>query len=241
LLAEPDVVTGRLDTGLVERALPKLTTEDIPQDFFAAAALDRLISLSPTGSAVDPWSVPSGWRLGGGGGVIFLLRAGAVESEVRVEGTPADALVRVADGEPIRARAVRTATDDSELELRYQGMVMRYRRAVAADGTLWLAREGRCVPIGDRPRLVVSHGDAAAAGPVTSPMPGTVLVVKVERGAAVSAGDPLLVVEAMKMEHTITAPVDGVVSELHVKAGHKVALDEPLAVVTPAGTGDEEK
>ncbi|MGH3950935.1 MAG: acetyl-CoA carboxylase biotin carboxylase subunit, partial [Pseudonocardiaceae bacterium] len=42
LLAEPDVVTGRLDTGLVERALPKLTTEDIPQDFFAAAALDRL-------------------------------------------------------------------------------------------------------------------------------------------------------------------------------------------------------
>jgi acetyl-CoA/propionyl-CoA carboxylase biotin carboxyl carrier protein len=64
-------------------------------------------------------------------------------------------------------------------------------------------------------------------------MPGTVLVVKVAKGDVVSAGTPLIVVEAMKMEHTITAPVDGVVSELHVRAGQQVALDEALAVVTP--------
>jgi acetyl-CoA/propionyl-CoA carboxylase biotin carboxyl carrier protein len=64
-------------------------------------------------------------------------------------------------------------------------------------------------------------------------MPGTVLVVKVARGDVVSAGTPLLVVEAMKMEHTITAPVDGVVSDLYVQPGQKVALDESLAVVTP--------
>jgi acetyl-CoA/propionyl-CoA carboxylase biotin carboxyl carrier protein len=64
-------------------------------------------------------------------------------------------------------------------------------------------------------------------------MPGTVLVVKVARGDVVSAGTPLLVVEAMKMEHTITAPVDGVVTELHVQPGQQVALDESLAVVTP--------
>ena len=64
-------------------------------------------------------------------------------------------------------------------------------------------------------------------------MPGTVLVVKVAAGDVVRAGTPLLVVEAMKMEHTVTAPIDGVVSELPVRAGQQVALDETLAVVTP--------
>ena len=59
------------------------------------------------------------------------------------------------------------------------------------------------------------------------------LVVKVAAGDAVRAGTPLLVVEAMKMEHTVTAPIDGVVSELPVRAGQQVALDETLAVVRP--------
>jgi acetyl-CoA/propionyl-CoA carboxylase biotin carboxyl carrier protein len=65
-------------------------------------------------------------------------------------------------------------------------------------------------------------------------MPGTVLVVKAAVGDRVSAGAPLLVVEAMKMEHTIAAPVDGVLTELNVQAGQQVALNQPLAVVTPA-------
>jgi acetyl-CoA/propionyl-CoA carboxylase biotin carboxyl carrier protein len=60
-----------------------------------------------------------------------------------------------------------------------------------------------------------------------------VLVVKVAAGDEVSAGTPLLIVEAMKMEHTVTAPIDGVVSELSVRAGQQVALDETLAVISP--------
>jgi acetyl-CoA/propionyl-CoA carboxylase biotin carboxyl carrier protein len=64
-------------------------------------------------------------------------------------------------------------------------------------------------------------------------MPGTVLAVRVAAGDRVGAGTPLLVVEAMKMEHAITAPVDGVVAQLYVQAGQQVALDEPLALVTP--------
>jgi acetyl-CoA/propionyl-CoA carboxylase biotin carboxyl carrier protein len=57
-------------------------------------------------------------------------------------------------------------------------------------------------------------------------------VVKGAAGDVVKAGTPLLVVEAMKMEHTVTAPIDGVVSELPVRAGQQVALDETLAIVT---------
>ena len=58
-----------------------------------------------------------------------------------------------------------------------------------------------------------------ADGPVRSPMPGTVTVVEVAEGQAVTAGDRLVVVEAMKMEHVLTAPVDGVVRDLRARAG----------------------
>ena len=68
-----------------------------------------------------------------------------------------------------------------------------------------------------------------------SPMPGTVVAVAVTAGDSVVAGDPLVMVEAMKMEHTLTAPTDGVVAEVTVKAGVQVALDEVLAVVRPNG------
>jgi acetyl-CoA/propionyl-CoA carboxylase biotin carboxyl carrier protein len=62
-------------------------------------------------------------------------------------------------------------------------------------------------------------------------MPGTVLAVNVTEGQEVALGQPLLIVEAMKMEHTVTAPLDGTVSDLMVKPGQQVAMDETLAVI----------
>ena len=64
-------------------------------------------------------------------------------------------------------------------------------------------------------------------------MPGTVVTVHVSVGQAVSAGQPVLVVEAMKMEHTVTAPVDGTVTEVTAKAGQQVRMDETLAIISP--------
>ncbi len=69
---------------------------------------------------------------------------------------------------------------------------------------------------------------------LTAPMPGTVTVVKVAPGDEVTAGQSLLVVEAMKMEHVISAPHAGTVTELDVTPGTTVAMDQVLAVVTPA-------
>ena len=71
-------------------------------------------------------------------------------------------------------------------------------------------------------------------------MPGTVTVVKVAAGDEVTAGQSLLVVEAMKMEHVITAPHDGTVSEIDVTPGSTVAMDQVLAVVTPAAAPGEQ-
>ncbi|HJQ47413.1 MAG TPA: biotin carboxylase N-terminal domain-containing protein [Amycolatopsis sp.] len=228
LLNDPDVQSGQIDTGLVERRLDELVTPGEREEFFVAAALDRLLGLMPGSSTVDPWEIPNGWRLGGRGGLPLRLTAGDTEALVRVEGLPGAATVTVDDGEPVHVSARRVG---DQLELRYAGEFRRYRRAL--DGALWLAREGQCLAIGERPNLLATHGDAGEGGPVVSPMPGVVLVVKAAPGETVGAGAPLVVVEAMKMEHTVVAPVDGVVSEVRVQAGQQVALDETLAVVTP--------
>ncbi|HEV7974213.1 acetyl-CoA carboxylase biotin carboxylase subunit [Amycolatopsis sp.] len=230
LLADDEVRAGRLDTELVERRLSTLVTGGVAEEFFVAAALDKLLALQPKGPIVDPWDIPNGWRSGGSGGVTFRLRSGDVESVVCVEGIPAAASVTVDGGESARYSA---RWDNGVLEVRHPNGFRRYRHAQGAGTTVWLARDGQCVAIGQQANILASQGEAAGGGPVTSPMPGTVLVVKVAKGDVVSAGTPLIVVEAMKMEHTITAPVDGVVSELHVRAGQQVALDEALAVVTP--------
>ncbi|HVK25011.1 MAG TPA: acetyl/propionyl/methylcrotonyl-CoA carboxylase subunit alpha [Actinokineospora sp.] len=231
LLADEDVRAGRLDTQLVERKLDELTAAaPVPDAVFAAAALDELITMQPTGAVIDPWSVPNGWRLGRAAVVPLRLTCGDRDVNVLLSGSPAAATVTVGDGEPVRASASRV---DGELRVVYGGRNLRYTRELAGE-TLWLAAGGRAWAVAEHSMLEGAGSAAAAGGPVTSPMPGTVLVVKVAAGDQVTAGQPLLVVEAMKMEHTITAKVDGVVSELTVRAGQQVALNEILAVVTPS-------
>jgi propionyl-CoA carboxylase alpha chain len=73
--------------------------------------------------------------------------------------------------------------------------------------------------------------DALASGSLLAPMPGTVVSVAVEQGATVTAGQPVLVLEAMKMQHTVAAPYDGVVTTIDVHRGQQVAAGEVLAVV----------
>lgn len=73
---------------------------------------------------------------------------------------------------------------------------------------------------------------ATASGTqVVSPMPGTILAVKVQNGQAVKAGEPLFVLEAMKMENDIVAPQDGVVKQILVDKGAAVETDAVLAII----------
>jgi propionyl-CoA carboxylase alpha chain len=82
------------------------------------------------------------------------------------------------------------------------------------------------------PRFV-DPADAVASGSLLAPMPGTVVRVAVEAGARVAAGDTVLVLEAMKMQHAVAAPHDGVVAEVGVAAGQQVAAGDVLAVLEP--------
>jgi acetyl-CoA/propionyl-CoA carboxylase biotin carboxyl carrier protein len=188
-------------------------------------------------------------------------------AEVRVRGlASAGAEVAIGDGDPVRARAeLRPAGSDgiraaggqlagsqpgagaapggTDLILTYGGRTIRFAYAVAGepDGPVtWLARDGAAWAISDAPPVALRGSRAGAAdGTIRSPMPGTVLAVHVSLGQVVTAGQPVLVVEAMKMEHTVTAPVDGAVAELTAKAGQQVRMDETLAVIG-AGVTDEQ-
>ncbi|AZM53392.1 acetyl/propionyl-CoA carboxylase subunit alpha [Streptomyces sp. WAC 01529] len=219
LLAHPAVVAGELDTGLVEREADGLVPDGVPDEVYEAAAAVREAALAPAeGGWTDPFSVPSGWRLGG---------------------TPAPLThwLHVPGLEPVAHRlrgGGHTVTSD--------------RVSVTVDGTRhtfhragdWLGRDGDAWHVRDHDAVEASLTGAAHAGAdaLTAPMPGTVTVVKVSPGDRVSAGQSLLVVEAMKMEHVISAPHAGTVTELDVTPGSTVAMDQVLAVVLPAEMAD---
>lgn len=215
LLAHPAVVAGDLDTGLVEREAEELLSGcgDVPEEVYDAAAAVRLSSLAPAGGGwTDPFSVPSGWRLGGEPApVVFHLRVPGLEPVAH------------------RPRGTNTVTPD-RVSVTLDGVRHTFHRA--GD---WIGREGDAWHVRDHDPVAASLTGAAHAGldSLTAPMPGTVTVVKVAVGDEVVAGQSLLVVEAMKMEHVISAPHAGTVSELDVTPGTTVAMDQVLAVIAP--------
>ncbi|MGW3666303.1 acetyl/propionyl/methylcrotonyl-CoA carboxylase subunit alpha [Streptomyces sp. NPDC005141] len=211
LLAHPDVVAGDLDTGLVEREAAGLVPAEVPEEVYEAAAAVRLAGLAPAGQGwTDPFSVPSGWRLGG-------------------TPRPVGFSLRVADPVDYTPRGTHTVTAD-RVAVTLDGVRHTFHRA--AD---WIGRDGDAWHVRDHDPVAASLTGAAHSGAdsLTAPMPGTVTVVKVAVGDEVTAGQSLLVVEAMKMEHVISAPHAGTVSELDVTPGTTVAMDQVLAVITP--------
>ncbi|GAA1252454.1 acetyl-CoA carboxylase biotin carboxylase subunit [Pseudonocardia aurantiaca] len=231
LLADPDVRAARLDTGLVGRRLGEWTAADLPTDVLVAAAAHALLDLEPDGPVVDPFDVPGGWRVGEPAWTTWRMSVtGHDPVQVRVRGRAADAEAVVGDGGPVRCSAGRSGVT---LSVTMAGTTRHYR--CAQDGeTLWLGRDGHAWGVREQAPLDAAAAVAeGAGGPVLSPMPGTVTVVEVANGQRVAAGDRLVVVEAMKMEHVLTAPVDGVVRDLRARAGATVARDDVLlSVVT---------
>ncbi|MEV4971663.1 acetyl/propionyl/methylcrotonyl-CoA carboxylase subunit alpha [Streptomyces scopuliridis] len=224
LLAHPSVVAGELDTGLVEREAAGLLAETVPPEVYAAAAAVRQAGLAPSATPewVDLFSVPDGWRLGGvPHPVRHPLRVTGLDPVTR-EAPPAD----------------RFRVEPGRVTVTVDGVTHAFHRA--GD---WLGRDGDSWHVQDFDPVEAALRGAAGAGGVdalTAPMPGTVTVVKVAVGDEVTAGQSLLVVEAMKMEHVISAPHGGTVTELDVSPGSTVAMDQVLAVVAPAGPAEEE-
>ncbi len=142
------------------------------------------------------------------------------------------------------ARSVRVASDDmirsvdvgeAERDLSFA--------SVRAGDTVHLDLAGRSVPfrlaaapdVDGAARAAMSHGAAGVTGPaeVVAPMPGAVLTVHVATGQTVAAGDPIVTLEAMKMEHVVAASIAGAVGEVRVRLADQVTRGQLLAVVEP--------
>ncbi|WP_329141871.1 acetyl/propionyl/methylcrotonyl-CoA carboxylase subunit alpha [Streptomyces sp. NBC_00670] len=219
LLAHPAVVAGELDTGLVEREADGLVPTEVPEEVYEAAAAVRLDALAPRAEGwTDPFSVPSGWRMGG--------QPAPVSFDLRVTGF---------DPVTHAPRGTRHVTAD-RVTVTLDGVTHTFHHS--GD---WLGRDGDAWQVRDHDPVAASLTRAAHAGAdaLTAPMPGTVTVVKVAVGDEVAAGQSLLVVEAMKMEHVISAPHAGTVAELDVTPGTAVAMDQVLAVLAPLEEGAE--
>jgi propionyl-CoA carboxylase alpha chain len=140
-----------------------------------------------------------------------------------------DSDIRVIDVEPSRVTleidGIRSSTSVLIDQSNLPGT-----REIHVDGPLGYVR------LHEVPRFV-DPADVVASGSLLAPMPGTVVSVAVAEGARVAAGETVLVLEAMKMQHTVTAPHAGVVTEIDVRPGAQVAAGEVLAVVSEGDEG----
>ncbi|MEU8678549.1 biotin carboxylase N-terminal domain-containing protein [Streptomyces sp. NPDC048560] len=256
LLAHPSVASGDLDTGLVEREVAGLVPDGVPEEVYGAAALLRHHSPDPApGTWADPFSAPTGWRLGGTPAPVVQhfrvpghepvrtalrpypagaeLTLGTTVAGGRADDVQVDACGPVPP-QPGAQSARLVTTSAHRVTVEIDGLTHTFDHATSPEGS-WLGRDGDTWHVQDHDPVEASLSGAARAGVDTlaAPMPGTVTVVKVAVGDEVAAGQSLLVVEAMKMEHVISAPHAGTVTELDVTAGATVAMDQVLAVVTP--------
>lgn len=238
LLALSDVVNGDLHTGLIDEHTELAAPEDVPDDVLAAAALERLISITPAAPGGDPWMRGDSWRLGPRAWASWRVRGpGAVAVDVFARGTPERAKIRIGDGEVMLASV---HASDGRLTVELEGDQRSYWYA-RTSATLWLSRDGQTWRLVELDRLDAERTESAGVGAVVSPMPGSVIAVYVKPGDPVASGDPLVAVEAMKMEHTLHAKGDGVVLEVPVSVGQQVAMDAELVLLGSRDARGEEE
>ncbi|MGA9488995.1 MAG: acetyl/propionyl/methylcrotonyl-CoA carboxylase subunit alpha [Mycobacterium sp.] len=227
LLADSDVVAGRLDTGLLDRRAGDFVAPSPSDEQFVAAAAYLWLRRFPAPGA-DLWEVPSGWRVGRHAPVSVRLRAGERTDHVHITGSAGAAEVRVEDGE---SRSLQAGLAGDRLTVTLDGLRREYTIA-SADGMVWIAGDGATAVLEEvREASVRADEEHSGDAELTSPMPGAIVAVSVEDGADVQAGTVVVTVEAMKMEHALTAPVDGVV-ELLVGVGDQVKVGQTLARIT---------
>ncbi|MFN5446877.1 MAG: acetyl/propionyl/methylcrotonyl-CoA carboxylase subunit alpha [bacterium] len=219
LIASQPFSTADLDTGLIERhydeLFPAAPTPSLPALCLAAV----MLTLDERTTAADPWSQPTGWRMNS-----HLSRelsfSDASGEHVLMMNYEHDSLVfRSAHAECVITDRQRHGTQLS---------VNINRKKISAHvvrvGELFhVFYEGHHWQLLWRDPIAHAGEQESEAGRLTAPMPGKIVSLLVAAGIVVDKGTPLLIMEAMKMEHTISAPSKGSVAELMYAVGDQVA------------------
>jgi acetyl/propionyl-CoA carboxylase alpha subunit len=224
VLRSPEFLAAEVDTGYLDRADPAVLgaprADDTARRLHAAAAalagaVRRRVDASP--------ALPSGWR-----SVPSTLQQSSYDGVQVGYAFRRDGVVVEVDGEPLAITVLELSPEAVDLEL--DGVRRRIDVHQVGDTAYLDSALGSTVLV-ELPRFP-EPGSGLAAGSLTAPMPGTVVRVAAEKGQQVAAGDVLVVLEAMKMEHAVRATVDGTVDDVLVTAGQQVDDGAVLVVVS---------
>ena len=213
-LSHPDFVAGDVYTGFIDRHLETLVPQGLPLLHYAACAL----ALADQGRTRDPWSVKSGFRLNAAPRIEFGFDAGGERLAVRlVEGG-----VEI-DGQRLALPGAQAmmAGEGGYASFTHQGEPVTATITTRPGGLMLVTLRGETIPVRFHDAAIAA--EALAGGDVIkAPMPGKVLSLSVTPGEAVTKGQTLAVMEAMKMEMALTAPRDGVVDAVNAATGQQV-------------------
>ncbi|RIX48423.1 MAG: acetyl/propionyl/methylcrotonyl-CoA carboxylase subunit alpha [Rhodocyclales bacterium GT-UBC] len=228
LVACPAFAGADLDTGLIERQKDFLfpAAQTVPRDALLVATVGELLweqheakaAAKASGDPFSPWHARDGWRMNLSAARTVGFRDGdsLVEAHVRYQ---RDQWAITLQGETTLARGRKLEGDQFAVELDDRRLIAS---VVAVEGKRSIFLNGCTYSLlRDDPLHLVEAGGAHAGG-LTAPMPGKVVALLAQVGQKVEKGTPLLILEAMKMEHTITAPAAGTVKAFCYAAGEQV-------------------
>jgi 3-methylcrotonyl-CoA carboxylase alpha subunit len=241
----PEFGSAKIDTGFIERHRAALFPErrSAPEAALAAAALSRLLAREAEAKATgarsadpfSPWARIDGWRLNGAAHQELVFRDGTEIYGITATADPAGWQLRLG-GKELLASGERRA--DGTIALMLDG---GYRRVTVFDRGQETAAflDGESWRFVEVDPLAPGEDEDPTGGRLTAPMPGRITQLMVEVGHTVRRGEPLMIIEAMKMEHTVTAPADGVVDAIRFAVGDLV--DEGVELITLAPPGRHEQ
>jgi 3-methylcrotonyl-CoA carboxylase alpha subunit len=239
LVASPAFAAADLDTGLIDREREHLFPEQeaVSDDVFALAALAEALRADdeanrPTADHEDcysPWHSRDGWRLGSRSTRILRFRAGHQEKTFRVTYASDRSYRLDSDGAPTEARGQLAANGALQAEL---GGRRRSATVITTEEKRHIFLDGRSYVLSAIDPLYEPGKGVDAESHLSAPMPGRIIALVAEPGR-IRKGVPLLIMEAMKMEHTIRAPADGILKGFRCAVGDQVAEGADLVDFTP--------
>ncbi|HWH74699.1 MAG TPA: biotin carboxylase N-terminal domain-containing protein [Methylibium sp.] len=219
-----------LDTGLIERERATLFgASPLPLPLVAAGVAAHALALERADETADPWSRRDGWRLHGAAQRRIEIEHAGVRQCLVLERHRDGTMHLLVDGR--RHDFDASAARPPQHDVRLDGRSLTLAVYASGERVAVFAPEGGALV---REVDAAAHaGDEAVGGGLGAPMPGKVVAVLARAGERVRRGQPLAVIEAMKMEHTLSAPSDGVVTGLRFAAGAQVAEGEALIDFEP--------
>ncbi len=230
VIASDAFATAKLDTALIEREKQHLFHQQrLPQAQAVAAAVAQVLQAERAQETADPFSRRDGWRSHGVAERRWDFRQGEAAVPARLRYLHDGALqLAVGEGESLAEGLLSwQQAGDGAFDVQFAGQRLRAQVHVLGEQCHVFAPQGAAV-LGLADPLAHAGDVHSEGGRLTAPMPGKVVSFAVKAGDKVSKGQPLAVMEAMKMEHTIAAPGDGVVAELLYAPGDQVTEGSEL-------------